>query len=408
MNEKIEVLLWGSSIKCIGQAGYYLNFEHCEVISFIDSDPAKNGVSIKRGMYDWKENRTFFDVAGDIKVLSPNNVKYKKGQYMVILSDSLYNCCDIYRNCIEMLHIPEENIIILNQYNYHWVKIMTKIYTNVGAFKTDVYRKGINSLLNNRANGMKELHNIYMDVIEQIQNNNERIMVDKYSFCVDAINKYKSSFDIFCYEFNDIVAMTVQKERSGCAYVEGPYEYGSMVIEEDDVVLDLGANIGLFTKFAGTKTSGKIYAFEPVEETRRILKENVKDLENVELVPYAVGRTQETIYINTSYLEDNSGAINMNVRDNQSGQKVDIISLDEFVEKNNIKKIDFIKSDIEGEERNALAGARNILKTMAPKLSICEYHYPDDPQILEFIIKDANPKYIVEHCNKKIYAYVPK
>jgi hypothetical protein len=81
--------------------------------------------------------------------------------------------------------------------------------------------------------------------------------------------------------------------------------------------------------------------------------------------------------------------------------------MDEYVNENNLAKVDFIKADIEGAERLMLAGARNVLKDFAPKLSICTYHLPDDPAVLEELIRDANPKYEVTHKWQKLYAHVP-
>lgn len=54
-----------------------------------------------------------------------------------------------------------------------------------------------------------------------------------------------------------------------------------------------------------------------------------------------------------------------------------------------------------------LKGAVNVLRDFAPKLSICTYHLPDDKMVLEQIVKDANPDYIIEHDYKKMYCYVP-
>jgi hypothetical protein len=76
------------------------------------------------------------------------------------------------------------------------------------------------------------------------------------------------------------------------------------------------------------------------------------------------------------------------------------------VEENNISRIDFIKSDIEGAERDMLRGATKVLQKFAPKLAICTYHLPDDPQVLEQIIKEANPDYRVVHISKKLFAAV--
>jgi hypothetical protein len=51
-----------------------------------------------------------------------------------------------------------------------------------------------------------------------------------------------------------------------------------------------------------------------------------------------------------------------------------------------------------------LLGAKEILKKFAPKLAICTYHLPDAPQVLESIIKEANPDYKVVHLRHKLFA----
>jgi hypothetical protein len=87
-------------------------------------------------------------------------------------------------------------------------------------------------------------------------------------------------------------------------------------------------------------------------------------------------------------------------------ETIAITTLDNFAAENNLKRVDFIKADIEGAERLMLAGAKNVLKEFAPKLAICTYHLRDDPQVLESIIREANPAYKVVQLSKKLYASI--
>jgi FkbM family methyltransferase len=89
-----------------------------------------------------------------------------------------------------------------------------------------------------------------------------------------------------------------------------------------------------------------------------------------------------------------------------ASEKIAVTTLDKFVEENKLERVDFIKADIEGAERDMLKGAVNVLKTFAPKLAICTYHLPGDPEVLEKIIKEANPAYRVVHLRKKLFAAV--
>ena len=87
---------------------------------------------------------------------------------------------------------------------------------------------------------------------------------------------------------------------------------------------------------------------------------------------------------------------------------VEVTSIDEFVRENNLPRVDFIKADIEGFERNMLEGAQETLREFAPKLALCTYHLPDDPEVMEELIKKANPKYNVVQKRKKLFASVPE
>ena len=94
------------------------------------------------------------------------------------------------------------------------------------------------------------------------------------------------------------------------------------------------------------------------------------------------------------------------INDDENTESVTVTTIDEFVRTNNIEKVDFIKADIEGAERDMLRGAAETLKKYAPKLAICTYHLPDDKQVLEGIVKEANPDYNIIHRYKKMYCWV--
>ena len=80
---------------------------------------------------------------------------------------------------------------------------------------------------------------------------------------------------------------------------------------------------------------------------------------------------------------------------------VKVTTIDQFVSENQIRKVDFIKADIEGTERYMLKGATETLR-------ICTYHLKDDPLVLDSIIKEANPAYTVMHTRHKLFASVKR
>jgi FkbM family methyltransferase len=188
---------------------------------------------------------------------------------------------------------------------------------------------------------------------------------------------------------------------------EGPYLYHQVQIKKGDIVIDAGANMGLFSALA-SHLGGIVYAFEPVKEIREKYLEKTAQLNpNINIVPLALSNKTGTtdIYVNSNNLGGSSIILQ-----GQSGTKETILTttLDDWVKQNNIPKVDFIKADIEGAERLMLEGAQWVLKTYAPKLAICTYHLPDDKEVLTNLILQANPNYKIEYAWQKLYAWVEK
>jgi len=186
---------------------------------------------------------------------------------------------------------------------------------------------------------------------------------------------------------------------------EGPYFFDKVIVERGDVVIDAGANIGMFSAVAAA-LGGSVYAFEPLDYVReRFLELTAKLNKDIKIVPMALSNQSgiQKMKIDLRNI-DGSSLIKLP----KYYKEVDIysISLDEWVKLNGIKKINFIKADIEGAERLMLEGASFILKEYAPKLSLCIYHFDDDKKILKEIILKANPKYKIFYNWKKLYAYV--
>jgi FkbM family methyltransferase len=83
------------------------------------------------------------------------------------------------------------------------------------------------------------------------------------------------------------------------------------------------------------------------------------------------------------------------VADSQSARAVIVraVTLDSIVDELELRRVDFIKMDIEGAERHALAGARRVLAFHKPRLAVCIYHAPDDPDVVPRVVRDANSSY---------------
>ena len=136
-------------------------------------------------------------------------------------------------------------------------------------------------------------------------------------------------------------------------------------VKGDNVLFDVGAWKGDSAYFFSKRSSNnaKIYAFEPDDNAYDVLK-NIKDkygLNNVILENEILSDCEKNIDF-------------VSMIPNTPTVKKHAITLDMFVEKNNIENIDYIKMDVEGAEQNILEGAVNTIKKYRPSLAIAIYH----------------------------------
>tara|TARA_R110000823_G_scaffold243818_1_gene367998 strand:+ start:18885 stop:20027 length:1143 start_codon:yes stop_codon:yes gene_type:complete len=166
--------------------------------------------------------------------------------------------------------------------------------------------------------------------------------------------------------------------------------------EEGDVVFDLGACWGdtalYFADRVGEK--GKVYSFEFIPGNIALFNKNIHLNPNIESRIHLIINPISNKSHELVYFKDNGPAskVSMKPFEKQTG-KAHTISLDDFVEINNIEKVDFIKMDIEGAETAALEGALNTIRKFRPKLAIAIYHSSRDLVLIPNWIIDLKLDY---------------
>lgn len=127
------------------------------------------------------------------------------------------------------------------------------------------------------------------------------------------------------------------------------------VANDQATVLDIGANIGVFT-IAFALNFKHVLAYEPGEEARGYLYKNIDDYNNVTVFHTALGH-----YNGTACLAEDGGS-NMGGRAlKMEGDVINIMPLDESV-----GEYDAMKIDVEGGERMVIFGARESIKRNRP------------------------------------------
>lgn len=135
------------------------------------------------------------------------------------------------------------------------------------------------------------------------------------------------------------------------------------------VFFDVGANIGEYSLLINkyfNKNNTDIYAFEPAGKIFNELKNNVSINNNIIINNFGIGSTDEerVLYginklsgLSSIYKRELSHIdMKMDVQEN-----IKMRTIDSFCEEFKIEGIDFLKLDIEGNEYNALVGAKKLI-----------------------------------------------
>lgn len=154
--------------------------------------------------------------------------------------------------------------------------------------------------------------------------------------------------------------------------IEPLMQYGLKFISKGDICIDAGANQGIYTipfaKIAGSK--GKIIAVEPMRYAQEIIKKNIQinNLRNIKIFDGVISDK-----IKKYILDYSSGIGSASITRNFGGKKilkVNSITIDKLFKNYGLKKINFIKMDIEGCEFLALKGAAKTIKSFKPTICL--------------------------------------
>lgn len=193
-----------------------------------------------------------------------------------------------------------------------------------------------------------------------------------------------------------IVAGILGLSESGEFYAAEGY-FLEYFPKSGDVAIDGGACNGLITVVLSliVGKSGRVIAFEPDSENFENLERNIKSygIKNVILINKGLfSRSDEMNFYGKGFL----GSF-FNVNNQKSFVVAKIARLDDEIERIGIKKVNFIKMDIEGSEIEAVEGAEKTLRNSDANLSIASYH-----------VLNGKPAYIELEKELRRLGYKPK
>jgi len=217
-------------------------------------------------------------------------------------------------------------------------------------------------------------------------NGNDRqlkAIIDYFPKIRDVLEKIES----FCYGILQPCGFVMKLDTNDWIqkpiYEKGCYEKTDVLallslMPQDGVFFDIGVNVGVYSLNL-CKKAKYVYSFEATEKTYKQLLEtismnNIKNIHHNFSAVHNESGIEIEIWQGSEVLgKDNAGSNGL-FNKGEGGiiaNVVKSITIDDFVNNNNIEKIDIIKIDIEGNELNALKGARESILRFRP-IILCE------------------------------------
>ena len=138
------------------------------------------------------------------------------------------------------------------------------------------------------------------------------------------------------------------------------------MVRPGSVIFDVGANFGYYALMlaAGLRSECEVHAFEPTDATFERLSQHI-----------ALNR-MECVHAHRLALSDAPGTATMQGRNGNSGAafvepgagEVQVTTLDAFVGERGIRRLDFMKIDVEGFEEKVLRGGEWVLRELRPAI----------------------------------------
>jgi FkbM family methyltransferase len=176
-------------------------------------------------------------------------------------------------------------------------------------------------------------------------------------------------------------------------------------LRPDDVVYDIGANVGYYTCLAATVGVCNVVSVEPDPSVCAILQFNihVNHFKNV----VSVHRAAVTDEVGTAVFHraSDSGVSGLGAWDARNTTKsfnVDTINLDAMVQQRRYPAPTVLKIDVEGWEANVLAGGKWLFTTAPPRLVVFETNSEPAGQVENTWIKNflLNNGYAISHIRR--------
>ncbi|HVR41175.1 MAG TPA: FkbM family methyltransferase [Thermoanaerobaculia bacterium] len=184
---------------------------------------------------------------------------------------------------------------------------------------------------------------------------------------------------------------------------DAPFQRSLDLVQRDAVVLDVGANFGVWSLLA-SKRGANVHAFEPVPAMVSRLRDHIalNDANSIAVHTIALGENEGTAPF-FAVTSRNTGASALVRRAEDDVElRVDVITLDHWIERENIDRVDLMKVDVEGAEILVFRGARRFLSSANAPIVFFEIN---EKLCASFGATTRDVKQLLVECGYGIYRW---
>ena len=176
------------------------------------------------------------------------------------------------------------------------------------------------------------------------------------------------------------------------------YLRGESSLREGDTVIDAGAHLGTFTAFAFQRGARRVILFEPDPVNAACLRQTFL----TEVRKGTVVVLEQAVWDESRVLrfrESSNSLVGRVTNDPPpragDAQEIEVAAttIDAAVDKLQLDRVDVMKLNVEGAEREAVLGARQTIRRFRPRIIVNLEHHADDADVIPPLIETAAPGY---------------
>jgi FkbM family methyltransferase len=177
------------------------------------------------------------------------------------------------------------------------------------------------------------------------------------------------------------------------------YGIGEWGVQRGDIVLDVGAYIGTWTKQALANGAKLVVAIEPSPDSIECLRRNLRaeiDAGKVVICPKGIWDYDGSL---TLFANSASGVGNSFVEENSATQKIGSIpvtTIDRLAADLHLPRVDFIKADVKGATQRLLRGGEAVIRRDRPRIALSTEEAADDAQAIANLAHRIQPAYAMK------------